>query len=176
MPRIIENLEGKIIEESKKLLLKSSYKDMNMRDIAKACNIATGTLYNYFPNKEELVAVVFKSDWYKTLDLIDFLKESKEPFREKLRKIYLSIELFLDTYRHHFYDVVREKSYSKGHKNVYNNLYLKMEQLLQVERDRKNISSNLSNDKLAHFIISNLMYLSKNKYITFDELIDNLNI
>ena len=36
---------------------------INMRSVATACNIALGTLYNYYSNKDELVLAVIESIW-----------------------------------------------------------------------------------------------------------------
>lgn len=36
---------------------------INMRDIALKCNIALGSLYNYFPSKEQLIIATVESVW-----------------------------------------------------------------------------------------------------------------
>lgn len=45
---------AKILATAEKLFLKSGYEQTTTRDIAYAANIATGTLFNYFPSKETL--------------------------------------------------------------------------------------------------------------------------
>lgn len=63
MPKIIENLEARLIEEAKKQIEESGYGTMTIRSVAKACNVGVGTVYNYFPSKEDLVAKYLLGDW-----------------------------------------------------------------------------------------------------------------
>ncbi|MBK7429323.1 MAG: helix-turn-helix transcriptional regulator [Saprospiraceae bacterium] len=39
--------------------MKSGYTDLRMADVAKEAGMATGTLYIYFKNKEELINTLF---------------------------------------------------------------------------------------------------------------------
>jgi AcrR family transcriptional regulator len=45
------------------MILESGYDKLNIRDIAKKCGIATGTFYNYFRSKQEIISSLFDSDW-----------------------------------------------------------------------------------------------------------------
>ena len=63
MPKIIENLENKIILEAKKQIEQSGYSAMTIRSVAKACGVGIGTVYNYFRSKDELLASYMLSDW-----------------------------------------------------------------------------------------------------------------
>lgn len=63
MPKIIQNLREQLLAQAKKQLLEKGYDDMNLRDIAAACGVAVGTLYNYYPSKEMLAAGVMLEDW-----------------------------------------------------------------------------------------------------------------
>ena len=63
MPKIITNLESKLIAQAKKQIEESSYGAMTIRSVAKACGVGVGTVYNYFSSKEELVATHLLEDW-----------------------------------------------------------------------------------------------------------------
>jgi len=63
MPKIIEKLEHRLIEEAKKQIEESGYGTMTIRSVAKACGVGVGTVYNYFSSKEDLVATHLLEDW-----------------------------------------------------------------------------------------------------------------
>lgn len=178
MPKVIENLRENILLEAKNILLTKNFKDLSIREIAKSCNIGTGTFYNYFSTKEELVAEIFREDWKKVANLVDELKLADDPCKEKFRKIYVSIGMFVSSYISIFYEMAKlnGNDYRCKEASRYDILYIKIGELLDIEKAKGNVTSTLSSYKLAELIISNLMYLNKNKFISFDELYDNLKI
>lgn len=178
MPKIIENLRETIVQEGRKLLSNKGYKELNVREIAKKSNIALGTFYNYFSTKDELILEIVREDWRKISDLIERLKGTDESCKEKFRKIYLSLELFISSYISIFIAMAMLNNYSYDHmsNNKFHLLYGKASELIDIEKTKNHIHSPLSSYKLAQLIISNLIYLNTNKYISFDELYDNFKI
>jgi AcrR family transcriptional regulator len=178
MPKVIENLKETIILETKNILLTKGFKDLSIREIAKSCNIGTGTFYNYFSTKDQLVAEIFRGDWKKVSNLVDELKLTEDPCKEKFRKIYISIGMFVSSYMPIFYEMamLSGSDYRCRESNRYDVLYTKISELLDIEKANGNVISSLSSIKLAELIVSNLMYLNKNKYISFDELYDSLKL
>ena len=69
MAKIIDNLYFNIQEVGKKILLEDGYKKMTLRLVANKCNIATGTVYNYFKSKDQLVATIMFKDWKSMIDV-----------------------------------------------------------------------------------------------------------
>ena len=63
MPKIIENIRERAIEEARGELLRSGYAALTIRGIAAKLGIGLGTFYNYFPSKEYLAAAVMLEDW-----------------------------------------------------------------------------------------------------------------
>ena len=63
MPKMIDNLKVKIITEAKRQVFENGYANMTLRSVAKSCQIAVGTIYNYYPSKEVLVATFILEDW-----------------------------------------------------------------------------------------------------------------
>lgn len=63
MPKIIKDLEEKILETAQHLFTSESYAGVDMRRIATETGIATGTLYNYFPSKKDLLLAVVEHSW-----------------------------------------------------------------------------------------------------------------
>ncbi|MGL4991787.1 MAG: TetR/AcrR family transcriptional regulator [Sarcina sp.] len=67
MPKIIKDIESKIFETAKEVFSSKGYKEADMKTISKKCNIAVGTLYNYYPNKKMLYIDVFLKSWNITI-------------------------------------------------------------------------------------------------------------
>ena len=68
MPKRIENLRDTILTTARAQLLETGYQDFAMREAARRCGVAVGTLYNYFPSKDALAAAVMLEDWHEDLD------------------------------------------------------------------------------------------------------------
>lgn len=86
MAKIIENLYENIQTVGKKMLLEEGYNQMTLRLVASKCNIATGTIYNYFKSKDVLVATIMFKDWQELLD-------KTSPKLEKSKKAIDGLEL-----------------------------------------------------------------------------------
>ena len=69
------------------LFLENGYERTNMRQIAAECNIAIGTLYNYYKNKREIFEAVYKSALDNTHQEIDKILERDLPANERLNLV-----------------------------------------------------------------------------------------
>ena len=72
MPKIIKNPEDRILQAARNRLLDKDLSSFSLRGIAADCGIAVGTIYNYFKDKESLMAAVMIQDW------MDALKGTRE--------------------------------------------------------------------------------------------------
>lgn len=88
MPKIIENLKDRLLEETKLQLQQGGYGAVTIRSIAKGCGVGIGTVYNYFPSKEMLIATYLLEDWHGCIHTIQSVaNQSEEPY-PVLRCIY----------------------------------------------------------------------------------------
>ena len=78
MPKIIENLRARLMEEAKRQIAESGYAFMTMRSVAKGCGVGVGTVYNYFPSKERLIATHLLEDWQSCLEAIQTVADHSE--------------------------------------------------------------------------------------------------
>ncbi|MBI5417840.1 TetR/AcrR family transcriptional regulator [Candidatus Poribacteria bacterium] len=155
-----EKTREKILDVAKQLFLKNGFEATTTRDIAHSSRIATGTLFNYFPNKDELAMTMIvdaitegEKDYYK-------YHSGKEDFSEDIF-ILISSELrHLRPYRN-FIGQVFESSMSifKKNSNINSGEKIKMQHLEIVHQ----IIINHKYNHIPDFIISNLywsLYLS----------------
>ena len=109
MPKIIENLNDQLLCEAKRQILENGYKGTTIRSVAEACDIAIGTVYNYYKSKDMLIASVILEDWLECISVLN--AQPKENKRSFLTFIYLSLKKFQQKYIRLFSDKGAEKSF-----------------------------------------------------------------
>ena len=72
MPKIIKDAKETIVQKARLLLAAYGATKLNMRALAESAGVAAGTLYNYFPSKEDLIAEVVREDWYTMLEAVEY--------------------------------------------------------------------------------------------------------
>jgi AcrR family transcriptional regulator len=98
MPKIISDLRETLYAETRRQLNTVGYTELTMRSIAKACGIAVGTLYNYFPSKEYLVGCVVLEDWAVSYRLMESGVARAQSVREGIGLIYGQMLDFIRLY------------------------------------------------------------------------------
>ena len=96
MPKIIENLPQRLAEEARRQIEESGYTAMTIRSVAKGCGVGVGTVYNYYPSKESLVAAFMLEDWYQCIESIQSCSERSLGWEPVLWSIYESLVQFME--------------------------------------------------------------------------------
>lgn len=99
MPKIIENLQSRLIEEARRQIEESGYGALTIRSVAKGCGVGVGTVYNYFSSKDELIATYMLSDWNQCVAAIHAVGTCSDSPVPVLRCI--SNQLLAYAERHH---------------------------------------------------------------------------
>ncbi|MBR3310206.1 MAG: TetR/AcrR family transcriptional regulator [Solobacterium sp.] len=73
MPKLIDQAKNKILDSAERILREEGYRDLTIRKVAADCSIAIGTIYNYFPNKKDLVDSILRREWERLLVEIEKL-------------------------------------------------------------------------------------------------------
>lgn len=98
MPKIIENLDERILNEASSQLFSKGYHDMTMRSVADGCGIAVGTVYNYYKSKDLLIAKIMLKDWKKILSDISLKCSSSIDIHEAFKFMYDGLTDFVNKY------------------------------------------------------------------------------
>lgn len=91
MPKALNNVKDDILTAARKMLTEAGYVNLNMRTIASHCGIATGTLYNYYKSKQEIVGEILKNEWTMMLRRIDQGTKNNIETIDKLEVIYTEL-------------------------------------------------------------------------------------
>ena len=112
MPKIIENLESRLIEEAKKQIEEAGYGAMTIRSVAKQCGVGVGTVYNYFASKEDLVATHLLADWNQCVTAIKAVSTYSDSPRPVVLCIYDQLVSFAARHAALFRDEAAISSFS----------------------------------------------------------------
>ncbi len=98
MPKVIPEIRDQFIAAARQRLLFSEEHDLTIREIAEDCRTGLGTVYNYFPSKDELIAEVLFEDWQSLWeDVQKRLPESSHPMQD-IEMIYDALCQFVRKY------------------------------------------------------------------------------
>ena len=104
MPKIIENLPQRLADEARRQIEESGFSAMTVRSVAKACGVGVGTVYNYYPSKEALVATFMLEDWKVCIGAIQRVSEEAQLPKVVLQTMYDRLLLFIRQYEPIFRD------------------------------------------------------------------------
>lgn len=99
MPKIIEHLRERILETARHTLAEDGYRKLSMRALARSCDVAPGTIYNYFRDKEEIVATLALADWQETIARMDAAAARATGLEAALAELCDAACFFAETYR-----------------------------------------------------------------------------
>ena len=94
MPKIIENLKDRLLAEAKQQLTEGGYEAVTIRSIANGCGVGVGTVYNYFPSKEALIATYLLEDWKDCIEAIRNTADQADTPKPVLLCIYQQLTDF----------------------------------------------------------------------------------
>ena len=98
MPKAIEGAHDAILAAARRLLAKVGYDKLNMRAIATESGIGTGTVYNYYRAKDEIVFALMKGDWQDALRSMDSALAGSPGRAKRLRAIFDRLHEFSSKY------------------------------------------------------------------------------
>ena len=157
MPKIIENIREKLLEEAKRQVSEFGYSAMTIRSVASACGVGTGTVYNYFPSKDMLVASFMLEDWMLCIQTIEQGMTEAEDVKAALYCMYQELLTYKEKYINLFADENAEASYSASSMQRH---HLLREQLADPLKIWTRKQDKVDASFLAEFIAENMLTLT----------------
>lgn len=100
--REIRDREAQILRLARPILLREGYQALTMERLAALMEFAKGTLYNHFPNKEEIVLALAIESMELRFQLFQAASKSSLLSRNRLMAIGAACELYTQDYSDHF--------------------------------------------------------------------------
>jgi AcrR family transcriptional regulator len=86
---VARNLREDILDATDLLLARYGYKKMTIEDVAREANIGKGTVYLYFPSKEELVLSHIDRIVARLIERLQAINDQSEPATIKLQQMLI---------------------------------------------------------------------------------------
>lgn len=77
-----------IADEAYRLAVRTGLSSLGVREVALACGVSVGTIYNYFPSKTDIVAEVIAQFWQNSLADAACNPEPEEDFVAYVERVY----------------------------------------------------------------------------------------
>ena len=94
MPKVIPELRQRLLDAARRRLLESDAHDLSIRQVAADCHTAVGTVYNYFPSKEALMAAAMMGDWLDCVEAMQAAADARNAPMETMREIVMALRRF----------------------------------------------------------------------------------
>ena len=157
MPKIIENIRERLLAEAKRQVSESGYSAMTIRSVATACEVGTGTVYNYFPSKDMLVASFMLEDWMECIQAISGGTAHATDVKEALYCMYQELLKYKEKYTNLFADENAEASYNASFMQRH---HLLREQLADPLKIWTRKQDKVDASFLAEFVAENMLTLT----------------
>ncbi len=95
MPKTLNNVKEDILLVTRELLKDTGYSDLNIRKIAARCGVATGTVYNYYTSKNEIIVEILLNEWNLMLRRIDQNVKAFPNLIDKLEIMFNELNYFM---------------------------------------------------------------------------------
>ena len=147
MPKIIKDLESKLIKEAQKQIEEAGYSAVTIRSVAKACGVGVGTVYNYFPSKDALIATYMLRDWQSCITAINAVSTYSDGPKAVVRCIFDQLLAYAQLHNAIFADEAAGTafagSFSRYHAMLRGQLALPLQKFCQSDFAADFIAENL---------------------------------
>jgi AcrR family transcriptional regulator len=175
MRRKDETLHHTLLEFAREIVNEQGPDALNIRALAKRSNVASGTVYNYFESKDDILLAITEEYWRKALaELRNEIQA--DTFPEQLREIYAFLRNRLADSAGMLMSSLHNIE-SAGRDRMSSMQKVLMTAILHRMQQDKNISPDiwdetLSDERFADFIFMNMMMLLRMNASSIDPFIE----
>lgn len=131
MPKIIENLEHRLMAEARRQIEESDYAATTIRSVAAGVGVGVGTVYNYFTSKDDLTAAYLLEDWSSCIAVIQDVSDGAEAVCTVLQSIFQQLRLFTQRHQKVFQNPEAVASFSRSYSRYHNLMRTQLSELLE---------------------------------------------
>jgi AcrR family transcriptional regulator len=176
LSRIIDNPRKLILEKAERLLVTEGYSRVSIRRVAKNCNIAVGTIYNYFPSKKALIIEMMVNFWTDFFSKTEAVVHADKDFYSKLKIIMDELSYILRRFKEvwlkdELYSTPNYiKSGTQQHNRYISRFIAIIEELIKSDLLDQNKEGDYDYDteELAKFIVMNLISIIQMPYMSYE--------
>lgn len=168
MPKAIDDLHNTLLREAKPILVQHGYEQLTIRNVARICDVAVGTVYRYFDSKDELVAEILRNDWSEITDSLRTSTASVETPIEGLRMVSACIRDFIKQYSRSWHEYRTIYRYSPALTDAHN-FFVKY--IFDIVHPMLQRFSPDCSPVVSHFISTTVLMVSAEPESKFDELL-----
>jgi AcrR family transcriptional regulator len=100
--REIEHRESRLLETAGSILMNEGLNDLTMERLADELATAKGTIYNHFPNREEILLALAVKAINKRLELFDIASTSPGNPKQRILAVNVACEIYVVHYPQYF--------------------------------------------------------------------------
>lgn len=161
-----ENLRDTLLDLARKLADTEGIDAVNIRSLAGMAGVATGTVYNYFSSKDEILLALTEEYWQQTLAEMKHVITG-DSFCSQLEEIYGFLKERMNQWAGRLMNSLGNVETAGHARMVSMQSVLESDFIRWMEKDpdvRKDIwDEAFTKEQFAHFIMMNLMLLLKSK-------------
>lgn len=171
MSHKIKNGRKNLLSNGKSALLAGGYDRLNIKELAVQCNMATGTFYQYFHNKDDLVMQIVYESCEVIPENIRRISGNDWGLHRKLEYVYEQFRAFQKTYLSMKIGVLRlSEDYEKLRRKVMAEINDSVKELLEDEIRRGNLELKASSATAAYLLTNFLFSIGRDADPDFDEI------
>jgi AcrR family transcriptional regulator len=173
-------LREAIYETAMTLFLQKGFDNVTIEDITHQIEIAKGTFFNYFPNKESILLYFMRRHLDEVKDQIPRVIKEAKTTQQKLHCLFSILAKMVVTneplVKWVLLESLRLRVYKKEKKEVSRKILQNVVEIIREGQESGEIKKNMNPEKIAK-ILESIFFFSAIRWLTFDRhtlLIDDV--